>query len=135
MDQPRLIYEDFDDALRDLVRAIGGPKAVGAKLRPELPVDQSATWVRDCLNAQRREQFHPGQVLLLLRMGRDVNFHAAKHFLDDDTGYTRTAPAEPADEVAQLQRTFIESVGMQRQLVERIERLTRAPLAAVKGVA
>lgn len=132
MDQPRLIYDDFNDALGDLVRALGGPKEVGAKLRPELPVDQAANWVRDCLNVHRREKFHPDQLLLLLRMGRAQGFHAAKQYLDDDTGYTRSEPRDPADEVSQLQKTFIDSVNLQRQIVDRIERLTRAPIAAVK---
>lgn len=132
MDQPRLIYDDFNDALADLVRALGGPKPVGAKLRPDLPVDQAGNWVRDCLNAHRREQFHPSQVVLLLRMARDAGFHGAKNFLDDDTGYTRSTPRDPQDEVAELQRAFIESVSHQRQIADRIERLTRTPIAAVK---
>lgn len=132
MDQPRLIYDDFNDALSDLVRTLGGPKAVGSKMRPELPMEQAANWVRDCLNPQRREQFHPGHVLLLLRQGKEANFHGAKHFVDDDTGYSRTAPLDPADELAVLQRAFIDSVQMQRQIADRIEHLSRPPLSAVK---
>lgn len=132
MDQPRLIYDDLNDALADLVRALGGPKAVGAKLRPELPIEQAANWIRDCLNATRRETFHPAQLILLLRMGREAGFHGAKQFLDDDTGYTRSQPLDPQDQVAELQKAFIESVGHQRQIADRIERLTRSPLAAVK---
>jgi len=132
MDQPRLIYDDLNDAFGDLVRALGGPKVVGAKLRPELPMEQAANWVRDCLNAHRRETFHPEQMVLLLRLGREAGFHAAKQFLDDDTGYTRSQPRDPQDELAELQRTYIDSVNLQRQIADRMERLTRAPIAAVK---
>lgn len=132
MNQPRLIYDDFSDALADLVRALGGPKVVGGKMRPELPVEQAANWVRDCLSAHRREQFHPAQVVLLLRLGRDANFHGAKQFLDDDTGYTRSQPRDPTDELAELQRAYIDSVSMQRQIADRMERLTRPPISAVK---
>ena len=42
-------YETIEDALRDLVRALGGSKAVGAKLFPTLPIDQAAGRVSDCL--------------------------------------------------------------------------------------
>ena len=57
--QQRLIFDSIIDALGEIVRACGGPKAVGAKMRPELPVEQAAGWVRDNLNATRREHFTP----------------------------------------------------------------------------
>jgi hypothetical protein len=132
MDQPRLIYDDLNDALADLVRALGGRKTVGAKLRPELPVEQAANWVGDCLNSSRRETFHPEQLMLLLRLGREAGFHAAKQYLDDETGYTRSLPRDPQDEVGELQKAFMESVVQQRLIADRIERLTRAPLSMVR---
>ncbi len=132
MDQQRLIFDDILDALGEVVRALGGPKAVGAAMRPELPMDQAAQWVRDCLNSNRRERFDPSQVLWLLRKGRDASCHGAMHFLCDETGYARPQPLDPKDELAELQRRFIDAAGSVQAIGERIERLTKTPLQAIK---
>ncbi len=96
--QPKLHYEDFNDALHDLVQALGGFKKVGPKLWPEIPPDEAAHRLRHCLNRDRREKLSPQQVLLLLRWGREIDFHGAKHFVDDDTGYARSHPLDPKEE-------------------------------------
>ena len=132
MDQQRLIFEDVLDALGEVVRALGGAKAVGSAMRPELPIDQAAQWVRDCLNANRRERFDPPQVLWMLRRGREANCHAAMHFFCDEAGYSRPAPLDPKDELAELQRRFIAAAGDVRAIGDRIERLTKSPLQAIK---
>ena len=133
MDQQRLIFDDVLDALGEMVRALGGPKVVGPAMRPsELPIDQAAQWVRDCLNANRRERFDPAQVAWLLRKGREANCHAAMHFIADEAGYTRPMPLDPKDELAELQRRFIDAAGSVQAIGERIERLTKSPLLSVK---
>jgi hypothetical protein len=127
------MFEDELDALRDLVQALGGAKKVGGAMRPELSVEAAAQWLRDCLNRDRRERFDPAHVVLLLRMGRAAGYHAAKHWLDLETGYEPSAPLEPEDARAKLQREFIASVELQRQLLERLERLGGATVVrAVK---
>jgi len=132
MDQQRLIFDDVLDALGEVVRALGGAKAVGSAMRPELPMDQAAQWMRDCLNANRRERFDPPQVLWILRHGREANCHAAMHFMCDECGYARPAPLDPRDELAELQRRFIAAAGDVRAIGDRIERLTKSPLQSVK---
>jgi hypothetical protein len=121
-------FEDINDALVALVTAIGGYKKVGPLMRPELPIDQAAGWLRDCLNAQRREKLSPEQVVLLLRLGREAGYHAALNFLAFATGY-KAQPVDPESQEAQLQERFIEAVqgltAIQSQL-ERLQRLRRA---------
>lgn len=131
-DQGKLVY-DFLDALGELVRALGGPKAIGAKLRPELPLEQSAQWVRDCLNVHRREKFDPSQVALLLRSGREAGHHGAMWFLAEDSGYSKPAPQDPADEQAKLVRVIQESTVSLKAAIERLDRLSSGgALRAVK---
>lgn len=122
--QLELMHESINDALGFLVQALGGAKKVGHQLRPELPADHAATWVRDCLNPGRRERFTPEQVLWLLRAGRRAGIHSAMDFIAADTGYT-AAPIEPEDERDQLRRDYIATVKMQQQIAERLERLER----------
>ncbi len=129
MDQPALFYESLPDALRDVVRALGGAKQVGARMRPELPADQAGRWLSDALNDTRREHLTPEQTLWLLGAARAAGVHAAMAYVCDMAGYAAPIPAEPADEQAQLQRAYIDSVRHQEALVARMERL--AGLASV----
>lgn len=121
--QTALFYESLNDALRDVVMALGGTKKVGAMMRPEKTVDEAGRWVNDCLNPDRREKFDPEQVIWLLREGRKVGCHAAMHYLCSDTGYAAAQPVEPEDEIAALQRQFIESSKGVAAIAARIERM------------
>lgn len=125
------IYEDDLEAVRDAVRALGGTKVVGSALRPELAVDHAAAWLKDCLNPDRREKLSLRRVIKIMRLAHDAGYHGPAQFLAHEMGYA-AQPVEPADEVAALQRAFIDSVQAQRAIADRIERLTRSPLAAVK---
>lgn len=133
--QQRLIFDSIIDALGEIVRACGGPKAVGAKMRPELPVEQAAGWLRDCMNAGRREHFTPEQVLFLLRLGRDVECHAAMHYLAGESGYSAPAPVSPETEAAQILVRTEQLTHELRAGIAALERLTRSPLSSVKGAA
>ena len=105
-----------------LAQSLGGSKKIGAAMRPELPVDQSAAWVRDCLNITRRERFTPAQVMWLLRAGRQAGVHSAMQFIAAEAGYCAPTPLEPDDERAELQREFIAAQDRMAKLVSRMER-------------
>lgn len=123
------IYEDEIDAIRDAVRALGGNKVVGHLLRPDLPADGG--WLKDCLNPERREKLALSQIIKILRLAPDAGYHGPVQFICGEMGYS-VQVIEPADEVAELQRAFVQSVSTQRSLIDRIERLTRTPLSQVK---
>lgn len=118
--QSGLFHESFADALRECVLALGGTKVVAARMRPEMPVDHAARWLSDCLNAERREQLHPEQIIWLLREARAINCHAGMSHLAQEAGYSVT-PVEPEDERDRLQRDYIEAA---------IERAYESALAA-----
>lgn len=133
-DQQPLFVSDIYDALSDIVRALGGPKKVGAQLKPDRPAEEAAKWIKDCLNRERRERFDPEQMIWLLARGRETGCHAALYFICEQTGYDRPAPVNPEDERAKLQRQVVEAAVSFRQYVERLERLNQnAPLHAVNG--
>ena len=128
------LYEDALDMLADLVRQLGGPKKVGPALRgASVPLETAAQWVRDCLNRDRRERFDPEQFLHILRLAREADIHSGKWWLDAELGYELGKPLNPRDQIAQLQREFIESVHSLRDQADRIERLARSPLRDVSG--
>lgn len=107
--QGALFHESITDALREVVSVAGGAKKIGSLLWPELPIDQAAGKVRDCLNSDRRERFNPEQVLLLARIGREAGCHAVMIYMSRECGYAEPSPVEPEDEKARLQREYIEA--------------------------
>lgn len=106
--QDRLFFEDINEALREVVNALGGPKAVGVKLWPEKSMEQAHTLLLNCFNPERRERLMPEQVVLLLRLGREAGCHSAMHYLCGETGYSKPEPLEPEDELARMLREYLD---------------------------
>jgi len=133
MDQAALFFESWEEALRDDVRALGGPKAIGKLFYPEKDVAAAARALSDRLNSTRRERLTDEQERLIVRMaGKSRGYSAALNFLCDDAQFERTKPLSPEDELAELQRRFIDAAGSVQAIGERIERLTKTPLQAIK---
>jgi hypothetical protein len=92
-------------------------------LWPSLPVDQAGRKVSHCINTEHAQQFHPHEVLFLLIEGRRVGVHSVMAHIAREAGYDEPRPVEPEDEAAELQRQFMQSVEVQRQLIARLERI------------
>lgn len=133
MMQSPLFFESPHEALAHVVSVLGGAKKVGGDMRPELSVDAAGRWVLDCLNVDRPAQFHPSQVIWLLRAAREIGDHTAMQWWAGECGY-RAEAVEPQDEAAELKRKFIESAAHMAKMAARIEALeTRPGLHAVKA--
>ena len=117
-------FESINDALQAAATALGGYKKVGPALRPELPIDQAAGWLRDCLNPARREKLAPEQVMLILRKAREAGYHAAMNYVAFDTGY-RAQPVDPVSQEAELQERFIAAVEHLQGIKATMERIQR----------
>jgi len=132
MNQPPLFVESVYDALRAIVAQLGGPKTVGARLWPAKSVDDARRQLLDALNPDRHEKLDPEQVVLLFRLAREADFHVAKHWLDSETGYLPSTPADPTEEQARLV-AVIEQAGqtMQRALTTLDKLRDKQPLRSV----
>lgn len=128
-DQQKLFITDIYDALGDIVRALGGPKAVGQAMRPEKTGDDAAGWVKDCLNRNRREKFDAEQIMWLLKKGREVGCHDPIKWICAQSGYTEPEPVEQETELARLLREYLELEGRRQGLQPKIDEL-RAKLRA-----
>lgn len=125
--QPKLHYDDLDDAIYDLVQALGGFKRVGPRMWPGLPQEDAAQRLRHCLNKSRREKLDHHETMRLLGWGREIEFHGAKHFVDDATGYNRSAPRDPKDDKLKA-IAAVEAAAL--ALASATEALNRATAAA-----
>lgn len=123
MQQMKLLHESFTEALAECVAALGGAKAVGPLLRPAMKPDLAATYVRDRLNANRRELFDPDEIVGILRQARMVGCHAGMQYLARECSYAEPVPLEPQDEQAQLMRQFIDAQRQMQALATRMERI------------
>lgn len=126
-------YESLNAALIDAVKALGGSKFVGYKLWPEKTVDAAQRHLLACLNEDKPERLTPDHLMMLLRLARAQGHHESLSYILDDLGYAPTIPVEPRDESAELQRQFMDSVRLQQQIVERMEKA--ASRMSVRAVA
>lgn len=124
--------ESLNQALVECVKAAGGSATVGPKLWPEKTREAAQRTLLDCLSEDRPAKLSPEQVLLILRLAREKGFHDGMNFIAADLGYGTPVPIEPKDEVAELQRQFIEAVAEQKRNTDRIEKVAaRLGLRAV----
>lgn len=127
------LFSDIDDALVWVVHKLGGFKKVGPRLRPELNYkpELAAQWLRDCLNADKRERLNPHQTFMLLQLAREEGFHAAKHWIDSELGYEPGRPVNVDDEKERLQRRLLDAAEVLKDSINRLERLTQAPIQLI----
>jgi hypothetical protein len=116
--QQALFHEDINSALQGLVAALGGAKAVGSRLFPDLPIDGAARRLLDAVNPDRAQQLSQTQFVTLLRWGKEAGHHGVMEYIADEVGYTRPSPRSPEEERADLQRQFIE-MGMKMEMLAR----------------
>lgn len=121
--QDTLFITDIYDALGDLVRKCGGPKAVGMALRPEKTADDAAGWVKDCLNRGRREKFDPEHIMWLLKKGRELGCHEPIAFICKQAGYSAPEPVEEETELARLLREYVSCTQTLAAMQPKIEDL------------
>jgi hypothetical protein len=132
MQQLDLVYSDIFAALRGLVSACGGSKAVGPMIWPAKGA-KAETWLDDCLNNDRAAKLCLEEFLQLLQIGRERGWHAAKHFVDDATNYERSQPIEPVDELTRLLRAYMADNERQATRKDRIDSLiAKTQIKAVK---
>jgi hypothetical protein len=126
----KLFYDDEFDALaQTIANSEREFKQVAAFLFPHLKPPSGYARLKACLNPDKDERLTLGQIVAMCRF---CDRFDALYFMCDELHHARPNLAKPGDEIAQLQRDFIESVRDQKAIAERIERLTRAPLEAVR---
>lgn len=122
--------ETLSEVLTECVRVCGGSKQVGAKLWPEKTADAAGRLLLSCLNDDRAEKLSPEHLLLVLRLARQRGHHGGMNYIAGELGYGTPVPVEPRDELADLQRQFIEAARGMAHMAEKINRLAAGTLQA-----
>jgi len=127
-------HESLNDVLIDCVKACGGSKVVGLALWPAKGLEAAQRNLLACLNADRPEKLSPDEVLLIARMAREKGCHLYAEWVAFDLGYTQPEPLAVEDQVAELQREYIEAARAMAKIADRIERTTQ-PAATLRAAA
>lgn len=126
-------FEDLNDALRALVKALGGTKVVAAKLWPEKPITESQPLLSDCLNPLRREKLSPQQLVLMLRWGREAGYHATLAYICQETGYDTPKALSLKEEAATLMDRAAELARESRAVATQLERIHQSGILRTIG--
>ncbi|MCU7370251.1 hypothetical protein PEC18_05045 [Paucibacter sp. O1-1] len=115
--------QTLTEVLVECVAAAGGAKVVGAKLFPDLLIDQAQRKLLDCLNDDRPHNLTPDKVLQVALLARQAGCHAYMEHCARRLHYATPVPREPQQELAELQRAFHASLSEQAAMLQRIEAL------------
>lgn len=131
MNPQELFHDDFRDALRHAVKALGGYDSVGSDLWPSKTRKAAGAWLSDCLNPERAAKLDLEEISQILRMARDKGIHCAFYQLCDESLYAHppiVAPKTPLEEKAErFQRMATEFA----RLAAEVAAETRQPLKSV----
>jgi hypothetical protein len=131
--QTTLFVESIEEALRDCVNALKGPKSVGVMLWPELSAELAAKRLHHCLDPDRPEKLELSQVLLIAKKARASGCHTFMSFLASELDYD-CKPTDPETAVQRLQREFTESVNRLSEIQRQLSSKT-ADVQAMRRVA
>ena len=123
-EQQALWHDTIEDALRDVVQVLGGPKRVAADLWPGKAPSDAARHLNHCLDPDRPEKLALGEFVLLLSKGSEAECHTAMHFLADAAWYERPQRKDPETEKEKLQREYMQAVSRMEGLVARMQKLS-----------
>ena len=121
--QEKMLFEDWADAARDVIRAAGGTKAVAQLLFPAKPVFTAVSRLNDALNPALDAKLSPDEFLQLARIGKQHRCHALMRYMCEELGYEPPVALTVEDERARLQRQFVETGQAMHSLVARFEKL------------
>lgn len=131
MQTQELFHDDFRDALRHAVKALGGYDAVGIDLWPSKTRKAAGAWLSDCLNPERPAKLDLEEITQILRMAREKHIHCAMYQLCDETLYAHPAITSPKSDLEvkaeRLQRIAAEF----GRLAAEVAAESRQPLKSV----
>ncbi len=91
-------------------------------LWPEKSMEEARKSLLNPLNSEHSNKLSPEQIDLLFELENKENCHVVMKYLGDRFSY-KFIPIEPKDELAELQKNYIDAAKSIRSISERIERV------------
>jgi hypothetical protein len=121
--QTALWHDTIEDALRDVVAALGGPKKVASEIWPAKPVQDAARALNHALNSERPEKLGLSEVVFILRWASREDIHIAMHWLADACGYEQPRPVTREQQQTDLQAEILRNQQAILRAMGRLERI------------
>lgn len=134
--QNALFYECIEDAIKDDIAALGGPKKAAEIFFRDKTVDQGAAYLRAWALADRAERPTPSQYILLKKLAEEAGSRACWIYEEQELS-VKVVHVEPEDELTALLREWKadQDRGAKRdqRIAAAIEKAeTRSQLRAIK---
>lgn len=124
--QHELFHEDWRDAMKHVVKALGGYEAAGADLWPSKTRKAAGSWLYDCLADDRAAKLDLDEIQALLKKAREKGIHTGMYILADKVGYERPQPAAPKSAKAVLLEKQAAAMAEAARYQREIDRLEPA---------
>lgn len=112
----------IQEAIAQSVDAAGGASVVGPLLWPDKDRKSATRLMNACLSPIHRERVSPTQMLQIFKLARAKGCTVGIDCLLSEVGCDRSKHIMPEDDIADLQRAYIETVKAQAKIAERMER-------------
>ena len=123
--QQQLWHDTIYDSVGAAVDAIGGSKVVAHTLWPAKNIIDGSKYLRHCLNEDRNEKISLDEFVLIWRLSRNKGCHTIAQYIANTCFYNFT-PIEPEDRKAELQREFNKNLGVQKNILELLNKAQEA---------
>ena len=117
-------FDSPEDALKAIIQQLGGAKKVGQRVFPDKSVDAAARYLLDCVNPERSGKLAISQVMMLLRLAHEADYHAAYAWISADVGYD-IKPITRAQEVDRVTGVVEQTTKTLISALAVLERLQR----------
>lgn len=113
--------ETIEDAIKDDVKVLGGPKEAAKHFFPDKTPDQGAATLRAWSLATRDERPEPSQLFLLMELSKArAGYSECARFMEHRLN-CRIEWLHPEDEKARLQRQFVSAVENLALIQQRLD--------------
>lgn len=119
--QPSLFTESLEEALRDCVSVLKGPKAVGVMLWPSMKADLAGRRLNQCLDPERDEKLDPSEIMTIAKQARAHGCHSLMAFMAQELDYEWKA-IDPETVEAREKRELAELLRVVNERLARLEK-------------
>lgn len=109
----------IEQTLSLMVQMAGGHRRVAFALWPEKSPKRAATDLLGKLNPNHRNKLSLDEFCSLVRIAHQIGFHMPMEMLCEQVGYTKPAPVNSADQIAELQKRFLREAASFGHLIKK----------------
>jgi hypothetical protein len=117
-------YDTPEKALDACIQALGGSKKVGFLLFPEKSPESAATYLSNCVDANRNEKLSLSHTVMLFKLAKQAGIFAPFVWFASECGY-EARPVTRAEEEERLTAVIEQSSAMLSQALATLERIKR----------